>query len=248
MKAEYTTMRIIGAFLLSSCVMLIMVDRLYAQADNSVRKFDSYGAFACDASMWRLDSFEVELRNEPNAFGYIVVYPERNGLPGKYQSYLYFPEYYLAFTRNIPRERLVTLRGEYRDNLTTELWIGPAAASLPITPASTEHDSVTLRKFDEDFADIVTDQGKPFLRTYELCVLGALNFGGFAEYLRSEPKSKGRIIIHPEYGKRWSSARKLAYMIRTRMVVYGRIDSHRIVIVYGTRRKFSMVELWIVPS
>jgi hypothetical protein len=176
------------------------------------------------------------------------VYPERNGLPGRYQSYVDFPADYLANVRGIPADHLVSLRGEYRDNLTTELWIAPAAASLPITPASTEHDSVTLRKFDEGFADYSTYQGKPKLRTYDLCPLGAVHFGAFAQHLRSEPKSKGRVIIHLEYGKRWSRARMMAYLLRTEMVVYQRIDSHRIVIVYGTRRKIPMAELWIVPS
>jgi hypothetical protein len=144
-------------------------------------------------------------------------------------------------------ERLRTVLGEYRSSLTTELWIGPRGASLPIT-GSADRKNLPIGKFDEGFADYLTYQGRQELWTYDLCPLAAVYFEAFAGQLRSEPKSIGRLIIHLEYGKRSSRARMMAHLLRTEMVTRQRIDSHRIVIVYGERRKIPMVELWIMPS
>jgi hypothetical protein len=66
-----------------------------AQDGSSPRKIDSFGAVACDDAMARLDLFADELRKAPDATGYIVVYPERGGLPGQYQSYIDFSREHL---------------------------------------------------------------------------------------------------------------------------------------------------------
>ena len=219
----------------------------FATNDSLPRKIDSFGAIACDDAMSRLDAFASHLQNEPDALGYIVVYPERNGLPGKYLSYIDFSKYHLEMVRGISVERLRTLRGEYRGNLTTELWIVPSGASLPIRESS-DGMHLPFGKFDEGFADYSTYQGKQALWTYDLCPLAAIYFDAFASQLRSKPNSTGRLIIHLEYGKPPSRAGTMAHLLRTEMVTSQHINSQRIVIVYGERRKIPMVELWITPN
>ena len=148
--------------------------------------------------------------------------------------------------RGISVERLRTVRAEYRSSLMTELWIVPKGASLPVSESS---DSMQLPfgKFDEGFADYSTYQGKPALWTYDLCPLAAIYFDAFASQLRSKPNSTGRLIIHLEYGKPASRSGTMAHLLRTEMVTKQRINSQRIVIMYGERRKIPMVELWITP-
>jgi len=229
--------------LLTNCLTVTGVE----QFSDSARKIDSFGAIACDDAMARLDLFAHELGNDPEAFGYIVVYPQRGGLPGTYQSYVDFTREHLKMVRGISTDRLVTVRGEYRTDLTTELWVVPRGSTLPVTPSTAQQDS-PFGKFDEGFADYGIWEGKQLLSTYDLCPLKAVYFGAFARQLRSEPKSIGRLIIHLERGKRQSRARVMARLLRREMVREQGISSDRIQIVYGPPRKIPMVELWIQPA
>ena len=213
---------------------------------NSARKIDSFGAIACDDAMARLDLFAQELQKDPEAVGYIVVYPERGGLPGTFQSYIDFSRDYLQMTRGISWNRIVTVRGEYRADLTTELWLVPPGSTLPVTTSPAQKES-PFGKFDEGFADYTTSGNKQLLWTYDLCPLRAVYFGAFARQLRSEPKSIGRLIIHLEYGKRPNRARVMAHLLRREMVTDQAISPDRIRIVHGKPRKIPTVELWIQP-
>ena len=214
-----------------------------AHQSSSTRKIASFGAVECDDAMARLDAVAQQLQSEPEAFAYIVVYPQRNGLPGKYESYVEFTREHLKMVRGIPADHLITIRGEYRSDLTTEFWMGPRNAPPPVTTSAAGES--TFGKFDEGFADYGTWEGKPALWTYDLCPLRAVYFGAFARQLRSQPGSIGRLIVHLEHGKRSSRASIMAQLLRTEMVKAQGIDSNRIVVVYGARRRIPAVELWI---
>jgi hypothetical protein len=215
---------------------------------NLPRKVDSYGAIACDDAMARLDSFAIHLQNEPNSQGYIVVYRERNGLLGKYLNHMDFAKEYLVATRGISPERLATVSGGYRDNLTTEFWIASKDNPIPVTNTAIEENTRASRKFDEGFADYSMYEGKPLLWTSDLCGLGAIYLRAYAKQLRSEPKSKGYIIVYTEHGKRFSRWRVMARLLRDEMVKEHKIDVNRIVTVYGGRREIPEAELWIVSE
>ncbi len=219
------------------------------------RKVDSYGALGCDDAMARLDNFAILLQNEPHLQGYIVVYGERNGLLGKVLSYMDFAKEYLVKNRGIPPERLesLTING---DRLTTEFWIAPNNASLPITATAIEWgNNLAARKFDEGFADFYVSEGKLNLWTSDLCsLLGEIYLEAYAEQLRMEPNSIGRILIYTgsgKYagtGKRSRRVRIMARLLRDRMVKEHKIEAKRIAIIYGGRREIPEVELWIVPK
>jgi hypothetical protein len=219
------------------------------------RKVDSYGAIGCDDGMARLDHFAILLQNEPHLQGYIVVFGERNGLLGKVLSYMDFAKEYLISNRGIPSERLTTLTG-YGNQLTSELWIAPKNASLPIkATAITWGNNLAARKFDEGFADYYVSEGKLNLWTSDLCGLfGEIYLKAFAEQLRTEPNLLGHIVIYTgtgKYagiGKRSHRVRVMARLLRDRMVKELKIEAKRIAIVYGGRRKIPEAELWIVPK
>jgi len=245
MKLKSTTF--VAVILLSLGWRSISVSQ--SQADTNLpRKIDSYGAIACDDAMARLDYFANQLQNESHSQGYIVVYPEKNGLPGKYLSYMNFAGEYLEATRGVAPGRLTTLRGGLRDNLTTELWIAPVNAPPPVTADTIEPEiSPVARKFDEGFADYSTYQGKRHLWTYDLCGLGAIYLKAYAEHLRSGSDAKGYIIIYTERGKR-ARARTVARLLRDELVKGRKVPADRVVTIYGGRRAMPEAELWIVPE
>nr|AIA12587.1 PKD domain protein [uncultured bacterium] len=95
------------------------------------RKFDEYGNISRDDEKARLDNFAIQLQQEPDSQGYIIVYAGRRTRPGDAQKRLDRARDYLTSLRGIDARRLVTLEGGTREDLTVELWIVPTGAAPP---------------------------------------------------------------------------------------------------------------------
>ena len=95
------------------------------------RRFDEYGPIAYDDEKARLDNYAIQLQNEPNAQGYIIVYGGRRGPRGEASRRAARAREYLTTLRGIDSRRLIVLEGPERDVLTTELWIVPTGAAPP---------------------------------------------------------------------------------------------------------------------
>ena len=74
----------------------------------------------------RLDNFAIQLQNDPNAKGHIIVFGANSAEKQKRIKRAYD---YLVNTRGITADRLVTKDGGPRDQTTTELWIVPLGAT-----------------------------------------------------------------------------------------------------------------------
>jgi hypothetical protein len=79
----------------------------------------------------RLDNYAIELQNQPNAFGHVIVYRSRRDPPGVSQRYALLARDYLVNQRGIARSRLVTADGGRSGCLMYELWIVPPGAAPP---------------------------------------------------------------------------------------------------------------------
>ena len=207
-------------------------------------KFDSFGNVGCDDAMARLDNFAAKLEAEPGTAGYLIVYPQRNGLLGRYQRFFDSMKDHLVMTRGIQPERLIVLGGDYRDQLTIEFWLVPKGATLQIPAADLNYQGAL--KFDEGFADY-SGRGAPSLWTYDMCEVEGVYFAAFAEQLRVKPNTKGHIIVHLERGKPISRYRTMARLLRNEMVKEQPVDNRSLVIRSGKPRRGPSVELWIVP-
>lgn len=93
---------------------------------------DSYPPIQMDDEKARLDNFAIQLQNDPNAKGYVVVYSGARMKPGEKQKRIKRAYNYLVNTRGLSADRLVTMEGGTRDVTTTELWIVPLGAEPPI--------------------------------------------------------------------------------------------------------------------
>jgi hypothetical protein len=92
---------------------------------------DYYPPIKRDDEKARLDNFAIQLQNDPNAKGYIVVYGGAKAKPMEKQKRIKMAYDYLVTTRGIDAARLVTMEGGVRDVTTTELWIVPLGADPP---------------------------------------------------------------------------------------------------------------------
>jgi hypothetical protein len=95
------------------------------------RKFDEYGNINRDDEKARLDNFAIQLQQEPDSQGYIIVYAGRRSRAGDAQKRAARARDYLVNVRGIDSRRVVTLDGGTREDPTVELWIVPTGASAP---------------------------------------------------------------------------------------------------------------------
>ena len=95
------------------------------------RTFDEFGNIARDDEKARLDTFAIQLQNEPGATGHVVIYPARAERAGTAQRRADRIREYLTLTRGIEPGRVVTRLGPERDALNIQLWIVPAGAESP---------------------------------------------------------------------------------------------------------------------
>jgi hypothetical protein len=95
------------------------------------RKVDEYGNIKFNDEKARLDNYAIELQNDPTAQGYLVCYGGRTGRTGEAQRRCDRAKNYLVNTRGITADRIVTVDGGYREELTVELWVVPSGATPP---------------------------------------------------------------------------------------------------------------------
>ena len=95
------------------------------------RPFDEFGNIARDDEKARLDTFAIQLQNEPGSRGYVIVYPGPASRAGEAQRRADRAREYLVNTRGIDAGRIVTTVGPQRDAFTVQLWVVPAGAEPP---------------------------------------------------------------------------------------------------------------------
>ncbi|HEX8492775.1 MAG TPA: hypothetical protein VF658_08045 [Pyrinomonadaceae bacterium] len=99
------------------------------------RIFDQYGDITWGDETTRLDNFLIQLQNDPQSQGYIIVYAGRVARANEAQSRLDRAKDYLVNIRGIDPGRLITIDGGYKDDVTVELWVVPPDGTPPaVTP------------------------------------------------------------------------------------------------------------------
>ena len=118
----------------------------------------------------RMDTFLAELSNKPEHQGYIINYKAADELPGDRDSFARdrMIANHLAF-RNFDRSRITLIRGGYREEMSTELWIAPPGVQPP-APSRTVAEPVTPDKATFLFAKryLYSDFEEDLLEEYVL--------------------------------------------------------------------------------
>lgn len=98
-------------------------------------KFDEFESQAFDDDKARLDTFAIQLQNNPDAQGYIILYQgtDRNSVRNRNVEKLSKKTMeYLANTRGIDADRIVITNWGSRPRTTYELWLIPPGAQQPV--------------------------------------------------------------------------------------------------------------------
>jgi hypothetical protein len=240
---------------------LLLAQSNTAQTGNQgARKFDEFGDALVTDIKARADNFAIELQNNPETKGFVIVYRSRRDLPGISYRYAHRIRDYLVMTRGIPDTSVVVIDGGEADCLSQELWIVPPGTTL--TPRSDAYqrnfvDKDSAQKFDE-----VTwggDDLSPGIWAGEL--------EAYATALRNQPRARAYLIAYGGYyvqhvsykeDGRWKrssqidrdppgTARKALRQAWGLLVREYHFLPSRIHLTDGGYRKWGGIELWIVP-
>ncbi len=101
----------------------------------SPRKFDEFESIAFDDDKARLDAFTIELQNNPDAQGYIIMYQGTDKVSMRTRKADVISKRtldYLVKARGIDPRRIVITNWGTRPKTTYELWVIPPGAQPPV--------------------------------------------------------------------------------------------------------------------
>jgi len=93
--------------------------------------FDEYGDIRFADEKARLDNFAIQLTNDRNSVGHIIVYAGRKAVVGEAQIRANRARDYLINVRKINPDRVKAVDGGYREEITVRLHIAPPDAGPP---------------------------------------------------------------------------------------------------------------------
>ena len=96
-----------------------------------VTPFDEYGDIRFADEKARLDNFAIQLMNEENAVGHIIVYAGRKATVAEAQVRANRARDYLISVRKISPDKIKVVNGGYREDPSVQLYIRSADAGLP---------------------------------------------------------------------------------------------------------------------
>jgi len=86
---------------------------------------DRYGNISWEDEKARLDNFAIQLMNDPNQVGYIIVNVGRVSCKGEAQRRAARAKRYMVHVRGVPENRIIWRDIGYRESLEVSLWIFP---------------------------------------------------------------------------------------------------------------------------
>ncbi len=241
-----------------------------AQSENpTARKFDEFGDILYSDLIARLDNFAVQLMNEPNAKGFIIIYRTRRDLPGLNHSLAMRIQDYLVDRRGLPRDRVVPVDGGVSENLTQELWIVPiGSAPVPRGDARVgllQEPDTAWKFYEASFLprELYQKFGVPYNREAQVEYLEA-----YANEVKKRPNRSACIIVYTQYNPRpglvdyagnyepvrdvrldppGTASTQLRRQRELLMSEYG-LPFSRIKTIDGGYRKHRSMEYWVVPD
>ena len=95
------------------------------------RRFDEFPSISFDDDKARLDNLAIELQNNPQARGQIIVYGGRTSRAGQADYLATRARDYLVTTRGIDASRIIIVNGGFRERDTYEIYLVPQGADAP---------------------------------------------------------------------------------------------------------------------
>ena len=115
-------------------------------APTSFRMIDEYGRLSWSDERARLDNFAIEVKDYPEAVGYVVCYGGRVGREGEAVRRCTRAKNYLVGSRGIDAARILTIDGGFREVSEVELWALPPGVRPPTGTPTVDRSEVKFIK------------------------------------------------------------------------------------------------------
>ena len=105
-------------FLITICLFSVLTP-VHARAPTSV--FDEYGEIAWEDEKARLDNFAIQLQQEPELIGYVLIYDAAGGCAGEAQARAIRAKRYVVEYRGVAWNRVIWRQEGYQSDIHTVL-------------------------------------------------------------------------------------------------------------------------------
>jgi hypothetical protein len=248
MKRKDTTMSCALAWLLITlCFRPVEYSSTLAQEIRAARKIDEYQVRLLrshDEQMRLWSAFDDIKKEREDTRLFVISY---GPYPGSARRHANRVRNYWVDAHGLNPNRIVTVDGGYRAERSVEIWIVPSGAGDPVPrpDGSLDRSTDVAWKYDEFSLD-----GWWFSTDYEK---EAERLDGFAAALKSNPTSKGSIVVHRgtidcETCLRPGTEMKFAEKEKEYLVKKHRIAPSRIAIIRAGRVGGGRIQLWVIPN
>lgn len=193
-----------------------------------------------------LDSFFVELINNPNQKGYVLL----NGKDGFEGQILTFKKiiFNRSNLRNFDSNRFEVIRGQNQKYGRVQFWSVSQNSDFRKSIKEFEATPITSKtQFHKGYADSTKDSKELETVRYddavETCDLG-INLQDFASKISEDKSITGYVIIYNSKKR----AKKIENFIIKELVDKYKVPKNRLKIIYGKKQEESEIELWFVPN
>ena len=228
---------LVRRFLFIQVSVFLLVFSILGQGQSKAGLIEQFGKIPCEDLRGRLDLLLLELREHPEDQGYAVIYGNAGEIrtntiyEGMIRGHLEWR------SREFDRDRVKIVRATLSDRFRIELW------RIPI---DTDHHFETA-----EWSFRVPESTGPFIfhryPSEDNCPYD-YSIEYFAEFLRSNPNAKGKIVIRGRSTKVVSDRKR---QIQDDLSTRYKIDSTQLMISLVTRSYLTKdnitVEYWFVP-
>lgn len=211
-------------------------------SNHSARLVDEFRTAGsnCEEGFARLDAFLIELQNNPNDQGVIILYSEtvapRSGRIRKQQLVSYLR------SRKFDQTRVTFIDGSLMKDAMTQFWMVPPGAESPVpaagegaVPAVVVPAATKPYLFAAEYSDGIAGCSEPF------------DIAAYASVLNTEPKSRGRTVIAETSTAKYNQKRR---EILAELKTNG-VTATRVTTVYkrvARMKALESAELWVIPT
>lgn len=212
-------------------ILFAVVLFCFGQDSPTAKLTDEFGSINCEDVLARVDNFMIEITDAPASVGYAVIYPDKVMRKEAFEQESWIIGNIIF--RDFPKDRLLVVRGEEKDELQVQFWLVPAGTEKP--------------KFNDDkWSYFVKGSSKPFVffDTYpnEACL--STRSQTYVDFLADNPGTRGHIVI---FNKPRHKARKEAEKWLKIFTKDGRVSRDRFKVFFAKNTGIADAEFWVVP-
>jgi hypothetical protein len=138
-------MKTITASALACCLILLV--SVPSPAKVEARQLIETEFYGCDFELLHLDNLLLELQNQPEAHGYVIVYaPGVGSRSDTALAYAARMKKYLVVARGLKTERITVVDGGFREKLSYEMWLVPEGSEPPTPQPTVSRKAVKLKR------------------------------------------------------------------------------------------------------